>query len=51
MLVVKNPPAKGGVVREVNSIPGLGRSLGGAVGNSLIAFLPGESPWAEEPSD
>ena len=29
VLMVKNPPANAGNVRDVNSIPGLGRSLGG----------------------
>ena len=33
-------------VREVGSIPGLGRSPGGGHGDPL---LPGESPWTEEP--
>ena len=28
-LVVKNPPANGGDIRDVGSIPGLGRSPGG----------------------
>ena len=34
-LVVKNPPASAGDKRDVGSIPGLGRSPGGASGNSL----------------
>ena len=34
-LVVKNPPAKAGDVRDPGSIPGLGRSPGGGHGNSL----------------
>ena len=33
--VVKNPPASAGDVRDVGSIPGLGRSPGGGNGNSL----------------
>ena len=33
--VVKNSPAKAGIVRDTNSIPGLGRSPEGALGNSL----------------
>ena len=30
-----NPPAKAGDIRDSNSIPGLGRSLGGGHGNPL----------------
>ena len=33
VLVVKNPPANAGEVRDMGSIPGLGRSLGGGHGN------------------
>ena len=35
VLVVKNPPANTGDLRDVGSISGLGRSLGGWHGNSL----------------
>ena len=34
-LVVKNPPAKAGDKRDVGSVPGLGRSFGGGLGNPL----------------
>ena len=34
-LVVKNPPANAGDKRDVNSIPGLGRSPEGGHGNPL----------------
>ena len=34
-LVVKNPPANAGDVRDVGLIPGLGRSPGGDHGNPL----------------
>ena len=34
-LVVKNPPANAGDVRDVGSIPGWGRCPGGGNGNSL----------------
>ena len=34
-LVVKNPPANAGGVRDVGSIPGLGRSPGGGRGDPL----------------
>ena len=34
-LVVKNPPANAGDVRDVSSIPGLGRSPRGGNGNPL----------------
>ena len=35
VLGVKNPPANAGDVRDVGSIPGLGRSPGGGHGNSI----------------
>ena len=35
VLVVKNPPADAGGVRDVGSVPGLGRSLEGRHGNPL----------------
>ena len=34
-LVIKNPPASAGDIRDVGSIPGLGRSPGGGPGNPL----------------
>ena len=34
-LVVKNLPANAGDIRDVDSIPGLGRSPGGGNGNPL----------------
>ena len=33
--MIKNPPSNAGDVRDVGSIPGLGRSLGGGHGNPL----------------
>ena len=35
VLVVKNPPASAGEARDMGSIPGSGRSPGGANGNPL----------------
>ena len=35
VLVVKNPPAKAGDIRDASSIPGSERSPGGGHGNSL----------------
>ena len=35
VLIVKNPPADAGDVRNAGSIPGSGRSPGGGQGNSL----------------
>ena len=35
VLVVKNPPASAGDVRDVGSIPGSGRAPGGGHGNPL----------------
>ena len=43
VLVVKNPPANAGEVREVGSIPRSGRFLGGGRGNPRLVFFPGES--------
>ena len=34
-LVVKNPPANEGDIRDVGSVPGSGRSSGGGHGNPL----------------
>ena len=34
---------------DLGSIPGFGRSPGGGHGNPTLVFLPGESPWTEEP--
>ena len=39
-IVIKNPPAGAGDVRDVGSIPGSGRS---PEGQSTSVFLPGES--------
>ena len=47
-LVVKNPLANAGGVRDSGSIPGSGGSPGGAMATHSV-FLPGESPWTEEP--
>ena len=46
-LMVKNMPANAGDVRDVGSIPRLGRCPGGGCSNPL--FLPGESPLIKEP--
>ena len=35
VLVVKNPPANAGDIRDLGSIPGSGRSPGGGNGNPL----------------
>ena len=51
-LVVKNPPADAADVSDVGSVPGLGRCPGGGYSNKVFLppiFLPGESPWTEEP--
>ena len=44
-LVVKNPLASAGDIRDVGSIPGSGRSPGEERGNPLEC----EIPWTEEP--
>ena len=43
MLVVKNPSANTGDLRDSGSNPGMGRSPGGGNGNPLPVFLSGES--------
>ena len=47
-LVVKNPPANAGDMRDAGSIPGLGTSPGGghATHSSILAW---RIPWTEEP--
>ena len=47
-LVVKNLPANTGFIRDVGSIPGLGRSPGGWHGNSP-SILAWRIPWTEKP--
>ena len=49
VLVVKNPPLNAGAIRDAGLIPGSGRSPGGRVWQPTPVFLPGESPWTEEP--
>jgi len=48
VLVVKNPPANAGDIRDKGSIPGWGRSPGGGHGNHSSA-LAWKIPWIEEP--
>ena len=43
VLVVKNPPANAGDIRNVSSIPGSGRSPGGRAWQLTPVLLPGES--------
>ena len=42
-LVVKNPPDNAGDIRDMGSIPGLGKSPGGGAWQPSPVFLPGES--------
>ena len=42
-LVLRNPPANAGDIRDVGSIPGWGRFLGEGHGNPFPVSLPGES--------
>ena len=44
----KNPPANAGEVRDVGSIPELGRSPGGEYGDPL-QYSCLEVPWTEQP--
>ena len=41
--MVKNPSSSAGDIREVGSIPGLGRSPGVGNGKPAPVFLPGDS--------
>ena len=60
-MVVINSPANAGDTRDMDSIPGTGRSPGGGNGNPLQYFLPGKlhgqrilvgySPWGHKESD
>ena len=43
VLVVKNPPANAGDIRDKGPFPELGRSPGGGNGQPTPIFLPGES--------
>ena len=47
-LVVKNPRAKAGAVRDMGSILGSGRSPGGSHGGH-ISILAWRIPWTEAP--
>ena len=47
-LVVKSLPANTGDIRDAGSISGLGRSRRRKWKPTQL-FLPGESPWTEEP--
>ena len=47
-LVVKNLPANAGHVRDVGSVPGLGRSPGGG-DNNPFHYSRLRIPWTEEP--
>ena len=49
VLVVKNPSANAGDIRDAGSIPGSGRSPGGEHGNPLQHFPGQKSPWTEDP--
>ena len=48
-LVVKNPPANAGNIKNVGLIPGLGRSPGGIYGRSPGSIYAWKIPWTEEP--
>ena len=48
-LVVKNPSANTGDIRYVGLTPGLGKIPWRRAQLPTPVFLPGESPWTEEP--
>ena len=43
-LVIKSPPANAGDIRDMGSIPGMGRYLGGGRGN--LVHLPWRMAWS-----
>ena len=47
--VVKNLPANAGDLRDVGSIPGLGRSPGGEGDATHSSILAWRIPWTEDP--
>ena len=47
--VVKNPRTSAGDVRDVGTIIGLGRSLGGGNSKTLSSILAWRIPWTEKP--
>ena len=47
-VVVKNPPAKAGDIRDTGSVPGLGRCSGEGKGNPY-SILVWRISWTEEP--
>ena len=60
-IVVKNPPANTGDIKDAGSVPGSGRSPGGRNGQSTPVILPeeshgqrilaGYSPWGRKELD
>ena len=48
-LVVKNLPANEGDIRDAGLILGLGKIPWSRAWQPTAVFLPGESPWTEEP--
>ena len=49
MLVVKNPPAETGVVRDAGLIPRLGKSPGEEILETHSGILAWRIPWTEDP--
>ena len=48
VVVVKNPPAKAGDIRDAGSFPGSGKSPGGGHGYHHFSILAWRIPWTEE---
>ena len=48
VVVVKNPPAKAGDIRDSGSFPGSGRFPGGGNGYHHSSILAWRIPWTEE---
>ena len=49
-LVIQNPPADAGDIRDAGLVPGSGRSPGGGNGNHS-SILTWRVPWTEEPGE
>ena len=47
--MVKNPPVNAGDIRDVSSVPELGRSPGKEGTSTPFSILAWKIPWTEEP--
>ena len=49
--MVKNLPANAGDIRDMGSVPELGRSPWMSAWQTIPVFLPGEFSWQEDPGN